>query len=256
MQPSMLTNSVMEYAPVNEHGVVALFTEWAPKKRIRINRIQSGFPDCLATLPTGQGSRKIRIEFEYKSSNFRLHGHDHKKCDWIVCWEHDWSDAPKRLCVVELRRYFGQERNVWMVPVSDRGKKEYSAYLRKRSSRRVDWSAPRRAHKGDLVLFYHAAPISGVGEVFVLTSEVKKGKKGWKAGQEHKTEWYASARRVAQLKAPMHLRQFRSHPVLKDAGFVRSGFRGRSRITEYWPFIHEYVVGLNPSLKKDLLAHL
>lgn len=36
----------------------------------------------------------MRIEFEYRSRNFREHRHDPADCDLIVCWEHDWPGAP------------------------------------------------------------------------------------------------------------------------------------------------------------------
>ncbi|MBD3351570.1 MAG: hypothetical protein GF364_08790 [Candidatus Lokiarchaeota archaeon] len=45
--------------------------------------------------------QRVRIEFEYVSSNFQQHGHDPHQCDLIVCWEHDWKDCP--LEVLELR---------------------------------------------------------------------------------------------------------------------------------------------------------
>ena len=40
------------------------------------------------------GWQSVKIEFEYKSSNFLIHGHDLLKCDIIVCWENDWNDCP------------------------------------------------------------------------------------------------------------------------------------------------------------------
>jgi hypothetical protein len=66
--------------------------------------VKSGFPDCEAKRQvrgkTGMWQR-VRIEFEYKSRNFRSHGHDPDQCDVIVCWEDNWEDCP--LEVVELK---------------------------------------------------------------------------------------------------------------------------------------------------------
>jgi hypothetical protein len=45
--------------------------------------------------------QRARVEFEFRSRNFRDHGHDATKCDLIVCWQHDWPDCP--LEVIELR---------------------------------------------------------------------------------------------------------------------------------------------------------
>lgn len=62
--------------------------------------------------------RRIRIEFEYRSRNFKLHRHEPRGCDWIVCWIHNWPEAPSSLRVVELRREFGLGFNVWFQPVA------------------------------------------------------------------------------------------------------------------------------------------
>jgi hypothetical protein len=62
-------------------------------------------PDCEAKRCVDRRNerwQRVRIEFEFYSSNFRDHGHDPDGCDVIVCWEHDWADCP--LEIVELRR--------------------------------------------------------------------------------------------------------------------------------------------------------
>ena len=50
----------------------------------------------------------MHIEFEYKSSHFKRHGHLKRmnegiKCDMIVCWEHDWVECPEGIEVLELK---------------------------------------------------------------------------------------------------------------------------------------------------------
>jgi len=83
-------------APINELGVIYLFGMVASELGFIIENVRTAFPDC-------EGKRKIKgknrwekvfIEFEFKSSNFREHCHDPKKCDLIVCWEHDLRDCP------------------------------------------------------------------------------------------------------------------------------------------------------------------
>jgi hypothetical protein len=94
----------MRYAPTNELGVVALFGLVARDIGFRIETIQPGFPDAQALFLSdpkrGLWSR-TRIEFEFRSSSFSAHRHDPKKCDFIVCWVHDWPACP--LNVVELK---------------------------------------------------------------------------------------------------------------------------------------------------------
>jgi len=91
------------YEPVNEQGVIFLFAKYHKELGIEyIEGIQQGFPDAF-------GRRRIRkteyepidIEFEFKSLDFKTHGHDTKECDVIVCWENNWPQCP--LEVIELK---------------------------------------------------------------------------------------------------------------------------------------------------------
>jgi hypothetical protein len=89
-------------APVNEGGVVLAFGMVADELGFSINTVGTAFPDCAAKRRVGAGRwEEVRIEFEYRSRNFRDHAHDPAGCDLIVCWEHDWPDYP--LEVLELR---------------------------------------------------------------------------------------------------------------------------------------------------------
>ncbi|MBX3381664.1 MAG: hypothetical protein KF805_16335 [Phycisphaeraceae bacterium] len=89
------------HAPVNESGVVLLFGMLAAELGLLIEAVQPGFPDCEAKYKGEDGKwRRLRIEFEYESRNFLVHGHDAAGCDVIVCWRHNWKECP--LKVVEL----------------------------------------------------------------------------------------------------------------------------------------------------------
>jgi len=89
------------YAPVNENGVIFLFGKVADDLNMYIEEIKPGFPDCVGRRYVGKGWERINIEFEFKSSSFVQHSHDVKKCDLIICWEHDWNDCP--IEVIELK---------------------------------------------------------------------------------------------------------------------------------------------------------
>jgi hypothetical protein len=94
----------LTHAPINEQGVVYLFGMVSYELGFIVEAIQSSFPDCEAKrcVDTKRNRwQRVRIEFEYSSSNFRQHGHDPTQCDLVVCWEHDWPECP--LQVLELR---------------------------------------------------------------------------------------------------------------------------------------------------------
>jgi hypothetical protein len=77
------------YGPVNEMGVVAIFAKISEEIGFIIEEIRAAFPDCVARRQVAKGWERVGIELEFKSSNFKLHGHDPEACDLIVCWEHD-----------------------------------------------------------------------------------------------------------------------------------------------------------------------
>jgi len=89
------------YAPLNEAGVILLFSKIMGELGIYYEASPSTFPDMIARRKTKEGLERIFVEFEYKSSHFLQHKHDAKNCDVIVCWEHDWKDCP--LEVIELK---------------------------------------------------------------------------------------------------------------------------------------------------------
>lgn len=94
----------LRHAPINEQGVVFLFGMVADDLGFQVEAVQGGFPDCEAKrcVDTRRNRwQRVRIEFEFRSSEFRRHGHPIDGCDVIVCWVHDWTDCP--LEVVELR---------------------------------------------------------------------------------------------------------------------------------------------------------
>ncbi len=95
----------LRHAPINEQGVVFLFGMVSRELGFIVEAIQAAYPDCEAKRcidKRQQRWQRVRIEFEYRSSNFRDHGHDPAVCDIIVCWEHDWPECS--LEVIELRR--------------------------------------------------------------------------------------------------------------------------------------------------------
>ena len=87
----------LRYVPVNEQGVVYLFGMVSRELGFLIETVRTEYPDCEGKRRLDEkGDRwdHVRIEFEYKSKNFLLHGHDPEQCDLIVCWVHDWPASP------------------------------------------------------------------------------------------------------------------------------------------------------------------
>lgn len=238
-RPTRLDEGPLDYEPENELGVVFLFSYLARRRwGLRVEIIRAGFPDCIAY----RGRQQIRIEFEYRSSSFRVHKHRERECDWIVCWIHDWPAVPERLVVKELRKEFGLGFNVWLQPV--RG--QYADRIGQVS--RETWSVPGQASKGDLVLFYKASPNRSIQDLFEITEPVRHVSAGWKPGRDY----MARVRRVCALPTPLHLQEMQTHPILSTAGFIRGRMQGRRRISVHWPEILRAILDRNPSLRKTL----
>lgn len=100
------------YAPVNENGVIFLFGKMAADLNMYVETIRPGYPDCVAKRYIGKGKwEELRIEFEFRSSDFKRHGHHPADCDTIVCWAHDWSECPKHIEVLELQSILPELEN-------------------------------------------------------------------------------------------------------------------------------------------------
>jgi len=239
--------SPLEYAPTNEQGVVYLFSQLAKSRYgIRVESVQTGFPDCTAV----RAGKRVSIEFEYRSKNFRTHGHKSEGCQIIVCWIHDWPACPPGIEVIELRRQYGLGFNVWMQAVAG----EYSELL-STTAEETDWSVASEASPGDLIVFYHSSPRKYAGDIFVITEDVKHTTAaGWKKGTGLKSEgdYWSYIKPVAHLKCPIHLSEFREHPVMSTCGYVRRSMIGRFRMTPFWPSLHRMILDRNPGLKKSL----
>jgi hypothetical protein len=69
-------NAHLMLSPTNEQGVVFLFGAVARKLGFVVMRIQTEYPDCEALREMAPGQWQwVKIEFEYESRNFLLHGH-------------------------------------------------------------------------------------------------------------------------------------------------------------------------------------
>jgi hypothetical protein len=85
--------------------VIYLFGMVSQELGFKVEALQQGFPDCEGKYlhnPKKKLWAKARVEFEFRASSFKDHGHDAGQCDFIVCWENDWPDCP--VTVVELSK--------------------------------------------------------------------------------------------------------------------------------------------------------
>ncbi len=236
-RPEILANGPMHFAPTNELGVVFLFSHLASKLGFRIEEIRSGYPDCIAYRKVGGAERRVRIEFEYRSSNFSAHRHCAQKCDAIVCWEHDWPDVPDRIRVIELSRQFGMGFKVWIQPV-------IKSQWRNLIHDEMSWGLSKRAHPGDLLLMYRCHPDAKIEDIFTLISDLKRAKAGWRKGECY----CGNIRRVCRLENPIEIAKMRDDRFWKTASFIRRNMQGNLQITEYWPELCQMIVAQNPTI--------
>ena len=159
----------------------------------------------------------MRIEFEFRSSSFRSHGHDAGQCDVIVCWHHDWPDVPASLEVIELKRYFGVARKVWIpqaIKAQWQGLDEDDVQ---------SWQLSKNATPGDVLLMYRWPPLSAITDIFVFSGNiVSRGDADWRNGECYCGE----IRRICHLKSPLFLQDMRRHRVLQTSPFIRRSMQG------------------------------
>ncbi len=242
-KPSVLTEGPMLYAPENELGVVYLFAYVAKRLQFRVEEIRPQFPDCIAYRRHGDTEKLVRIEFEYRSSNFKAHRHDPKKCDCIVCWHHDWAGCPKSLEVIELKKEFNVSPKIWIQP----SRKDQWHWLDS-PKKNISWGLSKQATEGDLLLMYRCYPEKLIKDIYVVTGDKFVRKASWRKG-----DCYAAPiKRLCNLDSPIFLEDFQKHRVLKTASFIRRNLQGNLHVSEYWSYIYEMIVKRNPKIIKLL----
>lgn len=243
--PLPLTNAPLQYAPNGEMGVVFLFANIAKRLQFRIKEIRAAYPDCIAYRQVGDREKRVSIEFEFKSSNFKRHRHDSRKCDCIVCWHHDWHDVPANIEVIELKRFFGVPFKVWIQAAI----KSQQHWLDERD--RINWALSRRVTQGDLLLMYRGWPACSITDIFRFSgARLKRRNAGWRDG-----ECYGGQiERVCKLEAPIFLDDMRNHRVLRTAGFIRRNMQGGGGllVSEYWQYLYAMICERNPKHRRTL----
>lgn len=244
-RPLPLKNAPLQYAPDSEMGVVYLFANVAKKLQFRVEKIRAAFPDCIAYRQVGDREKRVRIEFEFKSSNFKVHRHDPKECDCIVCWHHDWPTVPKHIEVIELKRSFGVPFKVWIQAAV----KSQHHWLDELD--RINWALSPRVTEGDLLLMYRGYPACRITDIFRFAGgPLKLRKAGWREG----LCYGGDIERVCKLDAPIFLDDMRNHRVLSTAGFIRKNMQGSGGllVSEYWPYLHAMLYERNPKHRRTL----
>lgn len=243
-RPLRLKNGPLQYAPENELGVVFLFSHVASRLQFRVETIRAAYPDCIAYRNAGDSEKRVRIEFEFRSSSFRGHAHDARRCDCIVCWHHDWPSAPAHLEVIELKRFFGAPFKVWIQAAV----RSQQHWLDERD--RISWALSKRVTHGDLLLMYRAYSASSIADVFRFSGDrLERGRAGWRDGECY----FGQIQRICRLDAPIFLDDLRRHRVLKTASFLRMNMQGRGHlVSEYWPYLYSMICERNPNRARAL----
>lgn len=90
-----------DFIPENEFGVIILWGRLYPYLGLELLECNHAFPDFIMKTPHG---KIIRVELEFKSSNFLTHKHPIDQCDLIICWIKDKKNLD--IEIIELRHLF------------------------------------------------------------------------------------------------------------------------------------------------------
>lgn len=249
----------LRYAPENELGVVLLFGKLHRRLDFpEIDEIAPSFPDCWAYQNTRSGTRKVWIEFEFRSHSFKLHIKRLRslkpKRGIVVCWEHDWLGAEKYARVIELKSYVGRGKRVWIQCTNP----QFQGGLDDAPKRRKaewEWTVNPRARRGDLVLMYRSGTrwdarshgvdetlLQSIANIYEVTSRPQPEKR-W--GQQ------AYVRQLARLRQPLRLEHLRDDMHIGSASWLRAQLRGRPDVTADWWRLRHLILEMNPELQRN-----
>lgn len=235
----------LDYEPKNEAGVIILFT--LTMKRWGFSGIieaKKKFPDCIAR----KHGKSVPIEFEYKSKNFLIHGHDKDEeykrngCT-IVCWEDNWVRPLKKVEILSLSEMLGISNRIRLTFAKETRDLAFLDSPRRKTS---GWSMPQLTKKGDLLLVWRAG--RGQSRFQDILESLEDAKpKGEYPG-------YGKCRIVCHLKNAITLEDLRRHRELGKSAMVRSSFflGPNKELTPYWPSLYQLILDRNQGLKKTL----
>lgn len=245
----------MQHAPENELGVVFLFGKVHRRLGFTgIDEIKPGFPDCWAWRRLTKGSERTWVEFEFRSSGFKVHVDQKQlkrlrpKKGFVVCWEHNWPECEKYAEVIDLRAIVGSGPRVWIQST----RPEYQAEMD--SIPHKTWTVSPRAKKGDLLLMWRAGTKYAARQwevpedrlhAFTNIAEIVSAPRKKRGGFIRS----AQVRRISSLKHPLQWGALRSDAVLRSSPFVRAQMQGQWDATAYWWRLHSLLLRLNPNLK-------
>jgi len=87
----------LRFAPISKQGVLYLFGLVSYELGFLIESFRPEFPDCEGKRCMDVEDNRweyIRIQFEYKSSDFQEFQSRKSECNIVVCWKHDWDSCP------------------------------------------------------------------------------------------------------------------------------------------------------------------
>jgi len=259
MKSIVIKNSPLESAPKNEKGVELLFGHLVSTNQLnyKIKEIRVGFPDCIVY--DRDLKKNIKIEFEYKSSNFRSHKHNASKCDTIVCWHHDWPDFPKHLKILELKSCrwqvqstgktpiscFGDTKNIWFIQAVKDQQPQIDKYAK------LVWQLSPKASPKDILLMYRCSPVSAITDIFTFSgSNSYKGKAGWREGKSY----FGDIKKICKLSNYITFKEMKNHNKLKNSSFIRKNMQGSGlSATNHWKILFNMIVKKNPELRDKLI---
>jgi len=227
----------MTYAPVNELGVVCLFGAISKMLGYHIERVHPHFPDCTAR----KQGKLVDIEFEFRASNAKVHFNNGNKCDVIVCWENDWPEKPKDLQIIELKKYVGCFRKIWLFSVSKDSWKKLDD-----QKTLTNWTCTRQSKEGDVVLWWRKTPESAIRDIWVIKSEVK---------MDSRLGCVADMKLIHRLRTPLSIEYIQQDENLSQSNFLKGNFQKRYEVTRYWADFYRLITKLNPELRKPLLKY-
>jgi len=107
----------------------------------------------------------------------------------------------------------------------------------------LDWSVPKNAQAGDLIVMYRKKPASEIRDLWTVRGPF----------YEHK-EWglQTTLRCLVRLDKPLKFEHLKKDPTTRGLSVMRKQFQGKSDITADWPHILALILKRNPRARKQL----